>query len=377
MKRILDLVYFVAKDLLSDGWRTLLTIINLLVFMCCFFALISLAEAATKFANQPTDRSALLIIERNVLDPSESVVTETEFIPAEEMIPTYVTSVTPLIFKIVKVDDRLLQLRAARVFDMQNVQSLQLISGNWPVGLNEIVVGESTTSLTGWKIGDRVTIYGSEFKIVGIIRAPGTKFSSIWMDLKSAEQLFNIEGKYQFAWIQLQPGTDGEYVQTLLNTDARLNKKFDVYFADNLYQNYAKAISEMGSISTLLVLLALSMVMLGTYCNIFLILSERNREIAILRAIGFKSLTLRSLITFRSSLQIIAAYIISWILSSLLLNYLNKVNPLTLHSIPLEVEISLFGFIVGLVLSLIFSWLGVWIPTRFLQRQAVVEILQK
>lgn len=377
MGRINDLLRFTFKDLVSDGWRTLITVTNLLVFLSCYFTMEAFAEAAYKFGNQPTDRSALLIVSRNVFDPSESVVTDKDFQPARELMPTLVKSVTPLMFKIIQANTSLLQLRAATLEDMQSVHSLTLVSGEWPTGANDIVIGEGAITSTGWTIGNVVHIYGSDFRISGIVRAPGTKFSSIWMRLDEAEALFNVYGVYQFAWIQLQPEVDGEAVRTQLQNDARLSDRFDVYFVDNLYEEYTKAVSDLKGLSSVLVLLALSAVMLGTYCNIFLILTERSREITILRAVGYQSGAIRGLITFRTLLQIGLAYLLAWGLTSLLLRWFNHINPLSLHSIPLPVSISAFALLLGAVLSLIFGWVGVWIPTRHLRHRSVASFIQK
>jgi ABC-type antimicrobial peptide transport system permease subunit len=377
MTKVRDVLRFVIKDLMSDGWRTAITILNLLVFISCYFSLVALAEAAYKFGNQPTDKSALLIISRNVFDPSESNVTEQDFLPAQELIPKYVKNVSPLIFKIINANGNLIQLRAARLEDMQNVHSLQIIQGNWPKGSNELVIGEGTAAFTNWKIGDTLRIFGDNFVISGLIRAPGTKFSSIWMTLDTATNLFNIQGKYQFAWIQLQSGVDSELVRTLLQNDPRLADRFDVYFADNLYQEYTKAVSDLQGLSGMLVILALSSVMLGTYCNIFLILTERKRDITILRAIGVQSANIRALVTLRTLLQVVVGYLLSWGFTSILLNWFNHINPLTLHSIPLSVAISGRALLFGLILSLFFGWVGVWLPTRHLQNRSVASLIHK
>ena len=375
MSKLSDLFRFVIKDLYRDGWRTVITIVNLLVFISCFFALAALAEAAYKFGHQPTDRSALLIVSRNVFDPSESVVTDRDFLPAQELMPESVKSVSPLVFKIIQANDNLMQLRAARLEDMQTVHSLQLLDGDWPSGKKEIVIGEGTAANTNWKIGDTVHIFGGDFNISGLVRAPGTKFSSIWMTLEEADELFNNPGKYQFAWIQLQSSVDGDVIREKLQNDSRLSGRFEVYFADNLYQEYTKAVSDMQGVSSMLVILALSAVMLGTYCNIFLILTERRREITILRAMGFQSGAIRGLITLRTLIQVTAGYLLSWAIVSLLLLWFNKINPLNLHSIPLPVSISLGVFSLGLIISLLFGWIGVWLPTRHLRNRSVASFI--
>jgi ABC-type lipoprotein release transport system permease subunit len=376
MTKLGDIFRFVIKDLFRDGWRTIITIVNLLVFICSYFAMVALAEAAYKFGNQPTDKSALIIISKNVFDPSESTVTERDFLPAEELIPKYVKSVSPLIYKIINVNNNLIQLRAARLEDMQSVHSLQLISGDWPTGTDQVVIGEGTAAMTAWKIGDPIHIYGVDFTISGVVRAPGTKFSSIWMTLDTASTLFNLKGNYQFAWIQLQSGVNYDAVRSMLQNDPRLINGFDVYFADNLYQQYTKAVSDVKSMTGMLVVLALSAVMLGTYCNIFLVLSERSRDITILRAVGIQSGSIRALLTLRTLLQVCIGYILSWGVTSLLLVWFNRLNPLTLHSIPLPVSISANAFLFGLILSLFFGWAGIWIPTRHLRNRSVASFIQ-
>lgn len=375
MSKFSDLFRFVINDLRKDGWRTVITIVNLLVFISCYFALAALAEAAYKFGNQPTDRSALLIVSQNVFDPYESVVTDKEFLPAQELMPEYVKSVSPLVFMVIKANDHLMQLRAARLEDMQTVHSLQLLEGDWTSDKKEIIIGEGTAATTNWSVGDTVKIFGSDFIISGLVRAPGTKFSSIWMTLDEANELFNNPGVYQIVWVQLQPGVDGEAIRNELQNDSRLVDRFDVYFADNLYQEYTKAVSDMQGVSSMLVILALSAVMLGTYCNIFLILTERRREITILRAVGFQSSAIRGLITLRTLIQVTAGYLLSWVIVTLLLLWFNKINPLNLHSIPLPVSISLDVFLFGFFMSIFFGWIGVWLPTRHLRNRSVASFI--
>ncbi len=174
----------------------------------------------------------------------------------------------------------------------------------------------------------------------------------------------------------MQSGVDADAVRSMLQNDPRLIDRFDVYFADNLYQEYTKAVSDMQGVSGMLVILALSAVMLGTYCNIFLVLSERSRDITILRAVGVQSGSIRALITLRTLLQVCVGYFLSWGVTSLLLVWFNRLNPLTLHSIPLPVSISGKALLFGFILSLFFGWAGIWIPTRHLRNRSVASFIQ-
>lgn len=375
MSNLVEVARLLVIDLKHDGWRTAITVLNLLVFFCCYFSLSALSQAGDQFGDQPTDASALLIMSKDVLDPSESIITAKEIALAKELIPNYVESVTPLILKVIKMDDYLFQLRAARLEDMQEIHALELLQGKWPAPENEVLIGEGTTHLSGWQIGDTINIYGSAFTISGIVRASGTKFSSVWMPLATAESLFQMRDTYQFAWIQTKPGTDAEQVLNLLRTDSRLRDQFEIYLADNLYQEYTEALSSLSTVSRIMVLLALFAVMLGTYGSIFLILSERNREINILRACGISSRAIRGLIIFRTLIQLFVAYVFGYGITALVLGYLNRINPITLHSIPLPVTITGDIVIVGLILAAFFGLAGVWIPTVHLEKKSVAGLI--
>jgi ABC-type lipoprotein release transport system permease subunit len=240
-----------------------------------------------------------------------------------------------------------------------------------------VVIGELTVLLTKWQVGQEIKIFGRDFKIVGTISSPGMKSSSVWMTLDAAEALFSTHDVYQFAWIKVAKGVDSEKVKATLLNDSRINKKFDVYYADYLYSQYASSLRDLGQISTILEILSLTMVMFGTYGSIFLTLTERNREITIMRAIGFTAAAIKKILAVRTYIQISAAYLLSWGISTLLLDHIQKTNPVTLRALPLDVAINWNILLIGFVLTFIFGGLGIWIPTLGLKNSSVYKAIHK
>lgn len=377
MGRLLEGIRFIFRDLQSDGWRSAITVINLVIFISCYFCLASLAEAGYKFGNQPRDPDELMMISHNVFDLSDSQISEADFKPIQDLIPSPVISVSPLMLKHLNVGGYFLQLRAAPLNDFETVHKLSLLEGQWPTGADEAVIGEGTRSLTHWGVGDTIRIYGVDFKITGLVHSTGTKFGSIWISLENAEKLFNTFGKYQFAWIVLVPGADSDAVMSQLNNDPRLQGKFDIYYADQLYQQYTSALNDVRDISLILVLLALLSVMFGVYGSTYLTLTERKRELTILRSVGFTSRTIRVVLSMRTVMQVIFAYLLSWVITTLAIHWFESINPIMIHSIPLPVIISAKILLVGAVLSIFFAWIGVWLPTRHLQKSSVISMIQR
>jgi len=102
--------------------------------------------------------------------------------------------------------------------------------------------------------------------------------------------------------------------------------------------------------------------MFGTYGSIYLTLSERARELTILRAIGFSSGSIRWILSARTLIQVITAFIGSWIISIFVLMFLSSEYPIVVHAILLEVKITPGIFFLGILLALVFGWVGVLLP---------------
>ena len=377
MKSVTEGIRFIVRDLKSDGWRSIVTVINLTVFISCYFCLASLAEAGFKYGNQDIDPNQLIMISHNLFDLTDSQVQKSDFVPLEELIPSPVMAVSPLIVKHLNVNGYILQVRGAPLGDFEAIHHLTLLEGSWPTEAQQVVIGEGTVSLAHWKIGDQLTIFGKKFTITGYVRSPGTKFGSVWMSLENAESLFNTKGKYQFAWILLAPGTDAKAVMDQLNQDTRISGKFDVYYADQLYQQYTSALNDIKNISMMLVVLSLLLVMLGVYGSTYLTLSERKRELTILRSIGFGTQALRSILTLRTFVQVIFAYLLGWAITFGAIQWFQTIEPIMIHSVPLPVVISVKVSIIGLILSILFAWVGVLLPTMHLRRSSVISMIQR
>ena len=142
---------FLMKDLVRDGWRTVITIINLTVFLCCYFCLAAVAKAAAEFGTQEEDRSSLMVIQNNVFDPGDSILTEEQFTPIRELMPGMVNAVSPMIFRLLKIESQLIQVRAAPLADLEPVYKLELVNGKWPAAEFEAVIGGGAAAMTGWE----------------------------------------------------------------------------------------------------------------------------------------------------------------------------------------------------------------------------------
>ncbi len=376
-KRARLAISFLLRDLIKDGWRTSLTILNLVVFLCCYFCLAALAEASRLYGTKEENRDSLMVVSKNVFDPSDSVITAEDFLPMVELGGEDVVKVSPLIFQLLRVEKFFMQVRGALPEDFIPVYGLVCKEGVFPVKLDEAAIGEGTALVSGWKVGDTIRVFGRDFTITGVVAAPGTKASSIWITLDAAENLFGSQGVYQFAWITVSPGIDAEQVKERYLSDSRINDDFDVFYVDHLYDQYTRGLADVSTISSILVILALLLIMFGTYGSTFLILAERRREVTILRAVGFSAGKVQGILAWRTIVQLVTAYLVGWGISAFILKAISRVYPITVHAIPLDVVITPKVLGVGILLTLLFGLAGVWLSTIHLRRSSVQSTLSR
>jgi hypothetical protein len=340
-----------------------LTILSLTVVVVGYLILSALSEAYRTFGKRPEATRNLMIISDDVLDPMESDLDDDILYVAQDLFPDAVTKVSPCIFRHMNIEDRVLQVRAVPPEDFTDLYQLSLIEGSWPADKSQIIATDGAVYIYQWTLGSKITIYGSEFELVGIVKALGSKYASLWMTYAAGEQLFGTKRGYQIGYVMVNPRADIETVRAGLETDPRLAGRYAVYFEDQLSERYNQATQDVLQLTIILMFVALTAISFGTYHTTGLTLVERSWEIAILRVVGFSKGAIRGFFFTRTLFQILIAYGVGWGVATLFIRWQQATSPIILHSAPLTLSLTTPGIFIGLVLTVLFALLGVWLPT--------------
>jgi ABC-type antimicrobial peptide transport system permease subunit len=311
-----------------------------------------------------------------LIDLGDSVLDDSALHAAEQMPSNLISRVSPVIFRHLRINDHLIQLRAARVEDWTTVFHMELLEGKWPKDFGEVAVGEGTAKANDWKIGSTVEIFGSEFRISAITLSPGLAFSSIWMPLNQAQVHFGKKNVYQMMVVQVAQNADAENVKLLLQTDPQLTGKYSVFFEDTYSQRNTKILKDMSSLMNICSSLALLAVTFGTYTSTNLSLTERGREIGILRAIGFPHNYLGKLLGLRAALQGFMAYTAGLAAALLFIAYRQAYAQVFVLGFNISFMMTwqiIFG---GLLLTSTLALLGAWLSSRRLMHLSVNHMLK-
>jgi ABC-type antimicrobial peptide transport system permease subunit len=361
--------YFALKDLFHDRWRSLLTIISLAVVVVSYLLLTALSQAYLSFGKLAQTSTNLMIIDANALDPMESSLQASILQAAAQIAPDQILATFPSLFRHLDIQGHILQIRAVPMEDMQNRLSLTLLKGSWPVDRQQMVVTDGLIQVTQWKIGTIANIYGKDFQVTGIVRSSGSQFASIWMTYAEGLSLFGNANGFQIGYVQLNPSADPEKVRAMLQSDPRINAQAAVYLETTLADRYNQVNRNLLNLSLVQAVISLLAITFGTYNATRLSLTERGHEILLLHVLGFTQAKLRTFLFTRSLILTLAAYLVGWSIAWALITYQGLHAPISIQAAPLILSLPLISSLLGLLLSVCFAFIGVWLTTGSLARR--------
>ncbi len=167
---------------------------------------------------------------------------------------------------------------------------LRIVEGRtFTQGLRELIVGQGVASqFEGARLGATLRMRGSDWTVVGVFASGDAYESELWADGDVAQSTFNRQG-YSSVRLQLASAGDMQTVKDALSADPRVNVDVETeeqYFSGQTEQ-FRKTIGILAIFVTTIMGLGAVFAALNT---MYAAVGARAREIATLRAIGFRGL---------------------------------------------------------------------------------------
>ena len=157
-------------------------------------------------------------------------------------------------------------------------------------GLNEIIVGVGANhEFAGLEVGSTIEVGQENWAVVGAFEAGGgLAESEIWVDAAVLQPAYRRGNSYQAVYAKLESPEAFQEFKDALSTDPRLNVKIQPekeYYASQSTIIY-NLITGLGTLIAVMMGLA---AVFGALNTMYTAVSSREREIATLRALGFRS----------------------------------------------------------------------------------------
>jgi putative ABC transport system permease protein len=246
-------------------------------------------------------------------------------------------------------------------------------------GLSELVAGKNASkTYEGLTVGNTVNFGGGHWKVVGIFDAGGSSFDSeVWCDGKILnEVLKRPDNIFQSATVHLTSPSAFQQFKDAVTSDPRLNvdvtREIDYYAKQSA--TMTRLITVLGGLVAAIMAIG---AIFGALNTMYSAVSERGREIATMRALGFSSWNVVLSFLFEALLISFVAGIIGCLVV-LPLNGLttNTMNFQTFSNVAFAFKITLGLLLMGVLFGLVMGVLGGVLPAIRAARRPVALALR-
>jgi putative ABC transport system permease protein len=186
--------------------------------------------------------------------------------------------------------DANVQVRGVSPTALEVRKTLKIVDGRFlQPGLTELVVGKNVSgTYAGLKMGSEVRFGGATWHVVGVFDAGGSAFDSeVWADAHVLNQVYKRpDNIFQSVTVHLTSPAAIQQFKDAVTADPRMNVDVDreVNYYSKQSQTMTTIITTLGGIVA--VIMGIGAVF-GALNTMYSAVSERSREIATLRALGF------------------------------------------------------------------------------------------
>jgi len=361
---------FVVRDIVADWRRSLTHVAAIVPIVAAYLILIAIA-GGLRGESEEIEAQNIVILSPNALDPASGRLDPSVLELARDVGGADVASATPMIFRPIRMDDRIVQLRAAPFETWQAIHDLTLLAGSWPDGPDEIVITEGIAIATDWTVGSRAEIFGTIFEVSALVRAPGTKFASVWMPYDRADLLF--EGQSGFQMVTVEPADGADFRELRNRLDAASSGQFSVYFEADLAERQTARQGAAQNLAKVATIVGIAALVFGGFNLAAISLAERRRDLGIARSVGVSRSALGALSVARASLLATVGFILGGVAA---VGALALTSASTVRSFVFEPVIPPTSWALGAVITITVSAAGSWLAFRSATRSSVNDLLE-
>lgn len=272
-------------EMIGLGWRELATrkratlglVLGVAVVLLVFLAIESVTYGISQtFAAQQSD--TLLVL------PSKAMGLWGSYLPKDYQSTLRRMGARPVVPQIYVVrqdtDGQVLLFRGLPLSSYAEVTRFRLMEGEplVPGDRNKVMIGVNVAESKDLGAGDTLSYRGKDFLVKGVFATDLLADSEVWLDLREAEKLFNSQGYVSTFAIH----GDDQLVE-------RVERRLDVQVVDEgqVWESFNGAASSLYTLLRLVSAIIAGAAVMGVMNMMFTIVKQRQREVAVLRSVGF------------------------------------------------------------------------------------------
>jgi putative ABC transport system permease protein len=377
------------RNLVARRMTTLLTVLGVTLVVFVFAAVLMLADGLKKtLIASGSDENAIVIRESSSTEIQSfitryqaGVIQTLPNIAFDQTDQPLVTGETVVLINKNKISTQKsanIMVRGISPKSLEVHKGINIIAGRpFEFGKTEIIVGKKVRdNYEGCGLGQTLTFGMTDWMIVGVFEADGASFESeIWGDVNQmmpafgrpvySSMTFRMKDPSQFSDIRNQIMSDPR-----MTVDVKREKQY--YDEQSAFTaNFIKILGQI--ISTVFSLGAI----IGAMITMYAAVANRTREIATMRALGFRRFNILSAFLIEALLISLIGGVLGLIAASFLkFLSISTINWNTFSDLSFSFAISPQIIIQTLIFSLTMGFLGGFLPAVRASRIKIIEALR-
>jgi len=368
----------VVRNLARRRLRTALTIVGIAMVVAVYFVMASVAETMVQSFRSTGAPDELVVVQAGAMTVDFSNIDRASLTFLQTRNNIGDAEGQPLVSpeldlgsyaliggRTQKISVRGVKSEAAHVY-----QQVRLIEGSWPAPGYRGTIGSTLAAKHGIGIGDTLSFEGQDWQVAGILDSDGRVYDQeIWVDLDDLAATSN-RTTYSSYTIRASDLSTAESLAEEINN----NRSFPLSAvgASTFYQRTGGMATFMASIGEFIALIVAIGAVFGGMNTMYAAVAGRRREIAVLRAIGFKRRAiLGSILTESVMLSLVAGVL------GLLVGSVVAMLPVELpYTGGGAVDLGTSQALSALILAVLIGLIGGGLPAIQAARTTVVEQLR-
>jgi len=237
--------------------------------------------------------------------------------------------------------------------DLLNADNLKFLEGNWPAeGEQGLVIGYSIAEMKKLSLGDYITIKDDDYEIVGILEETRSMMDFIIMgSYKELSASFDKTDKVSKIILKPQDISNARLISD------EIESEFDTVEAltpEDTVKRAGEAIWQIRIITLAVGFIASIVASIGIINTMVMSVSERKRELGIMKALGAKRRTIAWQIIGEAIVLSIIGGVLGLIAGDFSTGIINKTIGAPLAAVT--PELAAFAFLYGVVLAIVASF---------------------
>lgn len=369
---------YVLRNVKRRRLRTGLTIAGIALVVAIYFLMSSVAETMVRNFRSTGEAEEVVIVQAgamlvdysNIDRASLTYIQTLDGVASEEGQPLVAPELAlPSIIQ-VEGRERKAGVRGVTALAPRVYRQVALLTGEWPGPGHRAAIGRSLAAKLGVELGETLIIEGDRFEIAGILDSSGRVYDQeVWVDLEELAAAANRKTYSSYTLRAEGPGGVPDIIESISE-----NRRFPLSALDapSFYRRTAGMASFMASLGELIALIVAIGAVFGGMNTMYAAVAARQREIAVLRALGYRKAS------------ILGAFLVESLLISLVAGVVGIVLGTAIALSPIELPYSASGMVnlswaqvtSALVLAAVIGLVGGGLPALRAARTPVIQELR-